>query len=238
MIAKVAGIDGCKGGWLALVLGPKGNVRNIAVAPAWRDLDLGDCAIVAVDMPIGLSDSGPRACDIAARRHLPRGRKSSVFAPPRRAMLDCRTWAEANALGRTIDGTGISHQAWNLAPKIRELDSAVDPAGQERVREVHPELVFQRLAGSAPLPSKKTVEGRTARLTLLEAAGIAGLPERIADLPRKLAQPDDLLDAAACAFAARAIVQGTARRLPDGRLEDPCRDPPRDARGLRMEIWF
>lgn len=230
MIAKVAGIDGCRGGWLALVLGPEGDVRDIAVAPGWRDLDLDDCTILAVDMPIGLSDSGPRACDIAARRHLPRGRKSSVFAPPRRAMLKCGTWAEANALGRAGDGAGISHQAWNLIAKIRELDSAIDPASQERIREVHPELVFQRLAGSTPLPSKKAPAGRAARLALLEAAGIAGLPGRIAALPRKLAQPDDLLDAAACALAARAIAMGTATCLPE--------NPPRDARGLKMEIWY
>jgi predicted RNase H-like nuclease len=238
-MADVAGIDGCKGGWLALTLGAAGDVLHVAGAPRWRDLDLGNCAILAVDMPVGLCDSGPRACDIAARRHLPKGRKSSVFSPPRRAMLACRTWAEANALGRKIDGTGISHQAWNLSPKIRELDTAIDPALQERIREVHPELVFQRLhgltgPGSSPLPSKKTPAGRAARLALLEAAGIAGLPERLAALPRKLAQPDDLLDAAACALAARAIVEGTAKRLPDGPLEDP----PRDVRGLRMEIWF
>jgi len=234
-MADVAGIDGCKGGWLALILGAAADVRHVAVAPSWRDLDLSGCAMLAVDMPVGLSDSGPRACDIAARRHLPKGRKSSVFAPPRRAMLACRTWAEANALGRARDGSGISHQAWNLAPKIRELDAAIDPALQDRVREVHPELVFQRLhgltePGSAPLPSKKTVAGRAARLALLETAGIAGLPDRIAALPRKLAQPDDLLDAAACALAARAIVMGTATCLPD--------NPPRDVRGLKMEIWF
>ena len=238
-MADVAGIDGCKGGWLALTLSAAGHVRDVAVVPRWRELDLDGCAMLAVDMPIGLSDSGPRACDIAARRHLPKGRKSSVFAPPCRAMLGCRTWAEANVLGRTGDGTGISHQAWNLSPKIRELDAAIDPATQDRVREVHPELVFQRLhgltgPGSTPLPSKKSTAGRAARLALLEIAGIAGLPERLAALPRKLAQPDDLLDAAACALAARAIVEGTAKRLPDGPLEDP----PRDARGLRMEIWF
>jgi len=234
-MADVAGIDGCKGGWLALTLGAAGHVRDVAVVPRWRDLDLDGCAILAVDMPIGLSDSGPRACDIAARRHLPKGRKSSVFAPPRRAMLACRTWSEANALGRTGDGIGISHQAWNLAPKIRELDAAIDPATQDRVREVHPELVFQRLhgltaPGSTPLPSKKSMTGRAARLALLEAAGIAALPERIAALPRKLAQPDDLLDAAACALAARAIAMGTANCLPE--------NPPRDARGLKMEIWY
>ena len=191
--------------------------------------------MLAVDMPIGLADSGPRACDIAARRHLPRGRKSSVFPPPRRAMLACANWAEANALGRAREGKGLSHQAWNLTPRIRELDQALTPADQARVREVHPELVFQRLNGTAAqpdtLPSKKTPAGQAARLALLARAGVRELPALIETLPRSQAKPDDLLDAAACALAARDILAGRATCLPG-----PA--PPRDARGLRMEIWF
>jgi predicted RNase H-like nuclease len=49
-------------------------------------------------------------------------------------------------------------------------------------------------------------------------------------LPRRATAPDDLLDAAACALAAERILAGRARRVPD--------DPPRDSRGLRMEIWY
>lgn len=229
-MALVAGVDGCKGGWLALTLCDSGAPPSFAVARSWRGLDLDGHAMLAVDMPIGLSEAGPRPCDIAARRHLPRGRKSSVFPPPRRAMLACATWAEANALGRAREGTGLSHQAWNLTAKIRELDDALTPAAQARVREAHPELVFQRLHGAAPLPSKKTGAGRAARLALLERAGVAPLAPLLDALPRAQAQPDDLLDAAACALAAREILAGRATRLPA--------QPPRDARGLRMEIWF
>ena len=229
--APVAGLDGCRAGWLALTLGAKGVPPEITIAESWSALALTAPVLLAVDMPIGLAETGPRACDIAARRHLPRGRKSSVFPPPRRAMLACASWAEANALGRAREGTGLSWQAWNLMPRIRDLDQALTPADQARVREVHPELVFQRLNGAAALPSKKKAEGRAARLALLTRAGIPGLPELLETLPRSQAQPDDLLDAAACALAARDILAGRATRLPGP-------TPPRDARGLSMEIWF
>ena len=81
---------------------PEGAPVALSLAARWRDLALDGHLMIAVDMPIGLAERGPRACDIAARRVLPRGRKSSVFPPPRRAMLGCADWAEANALGATM----------------------------------------------------------------------------------------------------------------------------------------
>lgn len=236
-MAFVAGIDGCRAGWLAVLLDPDGGGSECAIARRWRELPLAGARMAAVDMPIGLSEAGPRACDVEARRLLPRGRISSVFAPPRRAMLDCRSWAEANALGKAREGRGLSRQAWNITARIRELDRALGPADQDRVREAHPELVFHRLNAFAtevdsrrPVPPKRSAAGRAARLVLLGSAGVRGLEALIARLPRAQARPDDLLDAAACALAARDMLRGVATRLPA--------DPPRDARGLRMEIWF
>jgi len=230
-VALVAGIDGCRGGWLAVSWHGPGTPITYTIAPLWRDLELMDHALIAVDMPIGLAELGPRACDIEARRHLLRGRKSSVFPPPRRYMLDCASWAEANALGRTREGKGLSKQTWNITGKIKELDQALQPRDQDRVREVHPELVFHRLAGGPALPAKKRSAGRAARLALLERAGIAGLRDLLAGLRRAEAQADDLIDAAACALAARDILADTRRRVPES-------DSPRDTRGLKMEIWF
>lgn len=227
--AAVAGVDGCPAGWFALLLVPGGPAEG-AVAATWDDLPLERAPAVAVDMPIGLTDRGPRDCDPAARRLLPRGRKSSVFPAPRRYMLACADWAEAHARGRAREGCGLSREAWNLVPRIRELDRALGPDDQARVREVHPELVFHRLNDWAPLAGKKTPAGRAARLRLLAREGLDGLEALIARFPRREVRPDDVLDAAACALAARAMLAGRAARLPD--------DPPRDARGLRMEIWY
>lgn len=229
--ARVAGIDGCRGGWLALRLeAASGRVLGLEMAAAWSELSLDDVAVIGVDMPVGLADAGPRACDRAARTLLPTGRKSSVFPPPRRYMLGYRRWAEANGAGRAREGVGIARQSWNITGKIAELDAALTPAEQARVFEVHPELVFHRLNGWAPLPRKKSAAGREVRGELLWHAGVSDLDTFVEGRDRSRVAADDVLDAAACALAARRILNGEARRVPTA--------PPRDGRELRMEIWF
>ena len=63
-----AGIDGCRAGWI--IAGWDGTawalerVETLAdVAPLMRNR-----ATVCIDMPIGLSVTGARQCDVAARR--------------------------------------------------------------------------------------------------------------------------------------------------------------------------
>ena len=226
----VLGIDGCRAGWLALRLDLKQPTADVALAESWADLPCGEAAMVAVDMPLGLADSGPRDCDIAARRLLPPGRKSSVFAPPRRYMLVCADWRTAQDLGKAREGVGLSKQAWNITVKIRELDDALDPDKQARVREVHPELVFHRLNDWQALPPKRKPEGQTARLALLRRVGLPDIAPLLDRFPRQAAGRDDVIDAAACAYAAQRLIAGVAERLPA--------EPTRDSRSLRMEIWY
>ena len=229
---QILGLDGCRAGWVAVILEPESGELRARLASDWSALaaERELAAMVAVDMPIGLADAGPRGCDVAARRLLPRGRKSSVFPAPRRYMLDCASWSKAQAEGRRREGCGLSKQSWNILPKIRELDEALGPADQDRVREAHPELIFHHLNGWAPLPGKRSADGREARVQLLAGAKLPGV-ERLLDLfSRAQAQPDDVIDAAACALAARRMLRGEAVRLPE--------DPRHDARGLRMEIWY
>ncbi|MEO1719602.1 MAG: DUF429 domain-containing protein, partial [Pseudomonadota bacterium] len=91
--------------------------------------------------------------------------------------------------------------------------------------------------GEQPLETAKKVnsrpnpEGLEQRRALL-ASSSAGYTRTFLDedhLPRKIAGPDDVLDAAVNAHAAARIARGQARRFPDA--------PKVDARGLRMEIW-
>ena len=49
-------------------------------------------------------------------------------------------------------------------------------------------------------------------------------------LPRRIVSPDDVLDAIVLLLTAMRIGRQEALRVPD--------DPPRDRRGLRMEIWY
>lgn len=79
----------------------------------------------------------------------------------------------------------------------------------EAVYEVHPEVAFATVAG-APLLSKHTSEGRSQRAAVLRQVGIELPP-----VP-KGAKPDDLLDAAICAYVAVGIAAGSSdiRQLP------------------------
>jgi predicted RNase H-like nuclease len=182
--------------------------------------------MAAVDMPIGLPDSGARGCDALARALLPAERRSSVFLHLRRPLLGYDNHAAANHWAKA-DGKGISVQAWNIIPRIANLDSWITPARQRRVRESHPELIFLGLNAGAPLPKKRTREGLAMRRRVLMAHGLRRIDALAATLDRKQAALDDLYDAAALALAARRFAAGGGTRL----------GGDRDARRLRMEIW-
>lgn len=66
------GIDGCRGGWVA-ALSRSANNRPAFQVGAWLSAlltGLADDALVAIDVPIGLPEAGPRCCDLAARAFL------------------------------------------------------------------------------------------------------------------------------------------------------------------------
>ena len=232
------GVDGCAAGWLmaetALAAADGPSEVRFSLAAEWRVVQARlaepKVIVIAVDMPIGLAETGQRACEPAARKLLPAKRKSSVFTPPRRYMQDCRNWAQANALGKAREGKGLSHQAWNIAHRIFEIDACLAPTEQDRVIEAHPELIFHRRNGWALLPGKKTSEGRETRLALLRASGLVASEDWFGLFPRSQVARDDYLDAAACLMLARDRVAGRALRLPE--------EPEHDSRGLAMEIWY
>ena len=194
---------------------------------------------IAVDMPIGLPErvgEAGRGCDRAARAVLG-GRQSSLFAVPARAAVmetDYRRACEA-ALAHSDPPKKVSKQCFNLFPKIRELDALMTPALQSRVVESHPEVAFWAMNGERPLDLPKRVKsqphepGLALRRDLLAKAGFPVAALDIPKIPRALAGPDDVIDAAACAVVARRILSGEARCFPDA--------PQTDGRGLRMEIW-
>jgi predicted RNase H-like nuclease len=189
-------------------------------------------AVVGIDIPIGLSDDGPRACDVAARRRLGRPRGSSVFPAPCRAVLGVQEFPRACAVSRRTLGVGLSQQTYNILRKIGEVDALVTPKRQAFVREVHPGLVFAILAGrrrGLPEP-KRTAAGEQLRRKLLRKEAPTFDPGAIRAEPgRSRVARDDIVDAVACVAAARRIIAGLACVLPEGAVA-------RDARGLRMEI--
>jgi predicted RNase H-like nuclease len=205
---RTVGLDATKGGWVAVslvdgVFEAAVTVRDAPSAVArWPD-----AVAIGIDIPLGLLDAH-READGAARRALgPRG--STVFTTPCASALAQETLADAIRTQREHLGVGLSAQSFAL--KERMLDAArvgADP----RVHEMHPELVFLRLAGGAPLPRKKGWNGQHRRRVLLAAAGVT-LPDLLPDAGD--APVDDVLDAAAVALAAFDVLHDRSPRYPD-----------------------
>ncbi len=232
---ELIGIDGCRGGWLVAVSDAALSALRFAVVddlePLIARAERGG-ALVAIDIPLGLADGGPRTCDLEARRLLGRPRGSSVFPAPCRPALAATTYRVACGLSRRALGVALSIECFNILPKIRQVDALMTPARQAFVREVHPELVFALASGRAHglIEPKRTAAGERVRLRLLRRAAprfdLAGVRARLG--PARVAR-DDVVDAVACLVAAWRIGEGKALVLPAGGVE-------RDTRGLRMEI--
>lgn len=228
------GVDGCRGGWVAVTAEVDRPDRIIAVevfahiAPILDQVRSGTFVMVALDMPMGLTASGPRRCDVETRARLG-NRGSSVFATPPRPLLGCSTHREAVELGRELDGRGISIQAFNLLPKIAQVDEALgeppDPSLLERVHEAHPESAFAELVGHPLTTRKRTGEGRRDRLTLLSSVFSDGI--ELLERRHRGAAGDDVLDAAILLRTAHRLLTGDAVILGG---ED------HDERGIPMRI--
>jgi predicted RNase H-like nuclease len=217
----VLGVDGWRGAWVGALL--EGRSVTLAALPEVAAvLAVPDVELIAIDMPIGLSDDGPRACDIAARRLLGRAR-SSVFPAPLRAVLGCANYADACAVSRTASGKALSVQAWNLVPAIRALDAALDDVPPGHVLEVHPELAFRALDDRVEAP-KASARGLAQRVRALQPAmdvldALSAAPPGVPAV--------DALDACAAAWSARRLADGVGDCVGDGTV---------DRRGRPMRI--
>lgn len=234
MKPSAVGVDGCRAGWFWIALDAKGSGDYGLAADIATVADRFPARTpVFIDMPIGLADaSAERGCDTLARSLLG-ARRSSVFNAPVRSALQATDHASAVRLNRAATGKGVSVQAFNLAPRIIELDALMRTSAKARAmfRESHPELSFRALAGGHPMThAKRTRKGFEERLACIERAhpqaravvADAWLMHGGAGLSR-----DDVLDAMANALIALA---GPARWQ-----SLPAR-PPRDEFGLPMRI--
>ena len=225
----VAGVDGCRGGWIAFKVELPACVTSVEVVDltAWLRKRPHDLACLGIDIPIGLLD-GPRACDKAARKLLKRPRASSVFPAPCRAALAAKNHSEASAINRQKTGRGLTIQAWGIAPKIKQVDDTITPHRQQWAFEVHPEVCFWALNQRRPMAhNKKTKEGAAERITVL-CPVFPDIERHLANRPPRVGS-DDLLDAAAAAWTA----------LRWHRKEAECVCPPeRDQRGISAAIYY
>jgi predicted RNase H-like nuclease len=232
-MSTIAGIDGCHGGWLCVckdlltgtltahILAMIDDILTLAPRPE----------LVMIDIPIGLTDSGPRACDLEARERLQKPRSSSVFPAPIRPVLAARSFAQACLIGVKIDGRKLSQQAWAILPKILEVDAFLqqDLSRASWVREVHPEVCFCAWNGGVAMGNrKKSRAGRIEREALVVPFYGAAYGAVRSSLPRRAFANDDLVDAFAALWTAERVAAGRAIVLPAA--------PPLDSVGLRMRI--
>ena len=231
----LVGVDGCKEGWVCVFLVP-GSMPDICVLPTPRSVlaRFPSPAVVAVDIPIGLTDKGRRSCDVEARSRLRAPRASSVFPAPIRPILDCQSRLEASERHRAIDGRGFGAQAWGILPKIREWDDTLQstPDRLSELFEVHPEVCFCTLNSGKPMDfSKRSEPGAMERRRLLEEVfGREAVASVLANPSRRPAKDDDVLDALVVLWTAGRIARGEARTLPEKREIDRV--------GLPMAIWY
>lgn len=248
----VAGVDGCKAGWIAVVLTPGGDA-SATVFPTFAVLleHLPGDAIVAVDMPIGLPDAaikGGRGPEAVVRRFLEK-RQSSVFSIPSRAALYAHVepfttlerWyqghrlASAAARATSDPPHGVSIQAYGIFAKIREIDGLMiaRPELRSRVIESHPEVAFWRLNGEQAMRLPKKVKNIVNPPGMAERRALLcklGLPSAFVEAsPSRGAAADDLLDACALLFIAARHARGEARPFPD--------PPGTDRHGIPVAVW-
>ena len=227
---RIAGIDGCRSGWLIVEAGSDLSKAELRFAPNWNSVNR-VAKIVAVDMPIGIPQRGVRQCEVEARKLLSPYAARVFKSLSRGALRFAQSeWNTANQWSKARGFGGISKQIWNIRPKIKEIDRSIAPADQARIYEAHPELAFARLNGGTPLDSKHTPEGLNARKRLLLRAGFTNLDSWLQNLRGNGAKADDLFDACALTLTARNILRGRARHIPEV--------VERDSRSLRMSISY
>ena len=170
----IAGVDGSRGGWLCITKNLNNDVLDWQLFTDWTNFanQLPRPDIITVDMPIGLTDAGPRLCDRESRQLLGEPRRRSVFPAPIRPALHANTRQQADAITRGADGRGVGAQSWGIFPKVCDLDQVIRANAQMQgfVREVHPEVCFWAWNGQTAMThSKKTAQGKQQRLALVHA---------------------------------------------------------------------
>ena len=238
------GVDGCKGGWLAVGLSLFGDWEvNLfrSFSQLWEQHSAS--ALILMDIPIGLKQGSSvnasverqeRRCDKEARKLL-RLRRSSVFRVPCRPAIYASSYDEAIAKNEELTGTRIFKATWNIAGKIREVDELLlnHPEVRKSVREVHPELCFWSLNGCRPLQYPKIKKnGGQERLKLLQSIYPSAetiLSHTLSSYSRKEVKKDDILDALAAAITAKIGFDNLSSIPPQ---------PEIDSYGLPMEMVY
>ena len=170
----IVGIDGCKFGWIAIKINSETQFsitkhsNFISIIKQYPSAEK-----YLVDMVIGLADENhPREVESLARQELKPNRGSTVFTPPCRAAVYEETYDAAKEKNKAILGKSFSIQAWNIVPKMREVDEFIleNKEYKNRIFEAHPEVCFASLNNQTPMIFKKKEKvGIEERINLLQS---------------------------------------------------------------------
>ncbi len=227
-MTRAIGVDGAPRGWVSATIDSPGSAHSSLSLEFFDQLSglvraTSEQDIIVIDMPIGLPDGAERPADQQARDRLG-PRRSTFFPTPMRAMLRFDDWAQANDFSKAHSGKGLSKQAWNLLPKIAEVDDLWSAQLGQQLREGHPETSFAEMAGSPLMVKKSSPEGRRERLRLLNKQLGDHIEAAVESFPRKW--QIDAVDSLALAWTATRIIAGNSITL-GGEV---------DARGRPMEL--
>ena len=232
----LAGVDGCNFGWLCITKDLENGSLNSLVFRSAGELfaQIPAPTVFSIDIPIGLTDSGPRQCDIQARRLLGARRGTSVFPAPIRPALKAVSREEADKIHRSIDGRGVNVFSWGLYPRILDVDAELkkNTILREKVFEVHPEISFKALNGGDSIVSaKRNPTGESIRRSLIENYfGSGAFYEIRKNHYQKDVSNHDINDAFAALWTADRIYRREAVVIPA--------ETEFDSAGLRMGIWY
>jgi len=231
------GVDRGRDVWLAVAFDSDGYDHSRVfeeIGELWSSYEE-TAALILVDMPIGLVESGAsgRRCDELARSVLG-PRRQAIFTPPVREATRKRRYPAAKRVNERKSDASLSKQAFAISDQIAAVDDLLRnvPEARATFRESHPEVCFRAFAGEPLQHSKKTAGGYAERMRTLASHDTDGPPvvQAVAESAGGTdVTVDDVLDAVVLAYTAQPG-GGPLRSLPP--------EPPTDQKGLPMEIVY
>ncbi|WP_019039262.1 DUF429 domain-containing protein [Psychroflexus tropicus] len=197
---KVAGMDSCPLGWIAIIHDSK-TFKYEAVKSIEELVKIhSDLERIFIDIPIGLSsDHFTRTIESKLRKELG-NRSSTIFSPACRKAVYASNYDEAREINKQIIGKSVSIQSYNISKKIKEVDLFLESKQEHLdVFESHPEICFKYLNNENVIQSKKsTPEGFQERFEILTNSypELEQFLESIQNtFTKSKVKPDDILDA-------------------------------------------
>ncbi len=240
-MTKYVGVEWASNGWFGVVLRDNGTWETDHFPTIWSLWKYhSDASRICVDIPIGLPAESRRTCDVRARQKLGRQGRSVLYTPIRDAVYRQNLDAAKRLNERA--GYSIQNRTWSIVPRIREVDEFLDanPGARDRLSETRPELCFYTLNGGQPVSDPRRTDAALDRRKALVSDEHSHAPTIYEECCELYLSPEyasflsakaDILDAIVAAVTAQRPTSELSR-LPEGD------DPPRDTRGLPMQMVY